>query len=181
MHWNHEGAAASIIGAIDPHAMRETEHGLQVSGTLDLDGSDTAREAWRAMKLNAMSLSFGFLATKSRKRSDGVQVLEEIDLFEISMPAPANRDTRVISMKAMDGDRDDDVPSLEELRAFEEDLGLTEDAMYRQRIADHFRNLMTDVLSPRHTNGNGKRKTQRERAEKAAQEVGAIQVTSFKC
>jgi HK97 family phage prohead protease len=55
------------------------------------------------MKNNFMSLSFGYVTTKGHKRSDGVQVLEELDLFEISIcPVPANPDTRILAMKSMD-------------------------------------------------------------------------------
>jgi hypothetical protein len=55
-----------------------------------------------------LSFSFGNLATRSRKRSDGVRELSEIDLFEISIvPHPANFDTRVLSLKPAE-DRDAD-------------------------------------------------------------------------
>jgi hypothetical protein len=53
------------------------------------------------MKNNAVSLSFGYLVTKSRDREDGIRELLGIDLFEISIvPAPANPETRVLSMKS---------------------------------------------------------------------------------
>jgi HK97 family phage prohead protease len=108
LHYDHEGDAASIIGVVDPRSMFETEQGLVVEGQLDLENSEIAREAWRSMKAGAMSLSFGFLATRSRKRSDGVRELSEIDVFEISIvPHPANFDTRVLSLKSAD-DRDAD-------------------------------------------------------------------------
>lgn len=49
-----------------------------------------------------MALSFGYLATKKRKRDDGIQDLLDIDLFEITVtPGPANRETRFLSMKAV--------------------------------------------------------------------------------
>ena len=101
LHWNHDGAASSVIGTIDPATMQETDQGLQVSGRLDIHDSETAREAWRSMRNNSMSLSFGYMTTKSRKRADGVNELQEIDLFEISIvPSPANPDTHVIEMKS---------------------------------------------------------------------------------
>ena len=60
-----------------------------------------AREAWRSMKANRVQLSFGYLATQSHKRADGVIELTEIDLFEVSIVgAPANVDTRILSVKA---------------------------------------------------------------------------------
>ena len=80
--------------------MREEPNvGLRVRGQLDLEGSEVARQAWRLMKANSVGLSFGFLTTASH--TDGeVRVLDEIDLFEISItPAPANADTRILSTK----------------------------------------------------------------------------------
>jgi hypothetical protein len=71
VHWKRSGAAKDIIGAIDPAAMREIpDHGLYVEGKLDLENSEVAREAWRSVKNSAVSLSFGYLATKTRRRKD---------------------------------------------------------------------------------------------------------------
>ena len=101
LHWSHGGDAKDIIGWIDPASMREADEGLYVKGQLDLEDSEVAREAWRSMRNNAVSLSFGYLATKERKRKEGVRELVEIDLFEVSIVAhPANPDTRVLEMKA---------------------------------------------------------------------------------
>jgi HK97 family phage prohead protease len=118
VHWNHSGAAADIIGAIDPAAMRELpDEGLYVEGKLDLQDSEVAREAWRSMKNNAVSLSFGYLATRTPKRKDGIQ-----DLLEITVaPEPANPETRFLSLKAVTERR---VPSDAELRQQAKALGL---------------------------------------------------------
>ena len=57
------------------------------------------------MKNNAVSLSFGFMIGKSKKRNDGIRELLEVDLFEISVvPHPANPDTRFVSLKAASRD-----------------------------------------------------------------------------
>lgn len=105
LHWNHESDPASIIGAIDPATMEETELGLKVSGRLDLDASEKAREAWRAMKTGSMSLSFGYMVV-SEKQADDANELHELDLFEISVvPGPANADTRFLSLKSMSDDQ----------------------------------------------------------------------------
>jgi uncharacterized protein len=174
LHWNHQGDAHNIIGSIDPRSMRETGEGLEVAGRLDLHESDTAREAWRSMRNNSMSLSFGYVTTKSRKRSDGVQVLEELDLFEISIvPGPANADTRILAMKSMDDD-EREVPSLEELRARERALDLDGS---QEKIRREMRDLMINAMS--HPNGNGK--SLHERADKAAREHGPVQIASFDC
>ena len=103
LHWDHQGSADSIIGSVDPMSMREVKEGLFVVGRLDIESSDVAKEAWRSVKNNAVALSFGYLATKQRKRRDGVNELLEIDLYEISIvPAPANPDTKFLSYKSVE-------------------------------------------------------------------------------
>lgn len=100
LHWDHSASAEDIVGWVDPASMRETNQGLEVAGQLDLENSEVARQAWRSMKNNAVSLSFGYLPTKQRKAKDGVNELLELDVFEISVvPAPANPDTRFLSLK----------------------------------------------------------------------------------
>lgn len=102
LHWDHAGEAENVIGYVDPSKMEETDKGLYVEGQLDLEDSDVAKEAWRSMKNGAVSLSFGYLATQTEK-SGKITLLKEIDLFEVSIvPAPANADTRVLSLKAVD-------------------------------------------------------------------------------
>lgn len=101
LHWDHESSAASIIGYVDPATMRETRDGLVVKGKLDLENSDVAREAWRAMKDNSVALSFGYLVEDSDVK-DGITELKALDLFEVSLtPAPMNPDTRIVSMKSV--------------------------------------------------------------------------------
>lgn len=73
LHWGHRGDPAAIIGSVDPASKVEVPgKGLIADGRLDLDDSELAREAWRSMKANRVAFSFGFLATKTRKRGDGV-------------------------------------------------------------------------------------------------------------
>jgi HK97 family phage prohead protease len=131
VHWNHSGAAADIIGAIDPAAMREIpDEGLYVEGKLDLQHSEVAREAWRSMKNNAVSLSFGYVTLKTRNRG-GVNDLLELDLFEVSIvPHPANPDTRVLSMKAAVAERR--VPTDAALRQQAKALGIEPPLTRRQ-------------------------------------------------
>ena len=101
VHWAHKGEAENVIGSIDPAAMVERRDGLYVQGTLDLEESAVAKEAWRSMKAHRVALSFGFVVTDQFKRSDGIRELREIDLFEISVvPDPANQDTRFLSLKS---------------------------------------------------------------------------------
>jgi len=113
LHWNHSSSAEDVVGFVDPATMHETDEGLVVRGQLDLEESEVAREAWRSMKHNAIGLSFGFLTVDSHD-DDGVRVLDEVDLFEITLtPSPANADTRITEMKSVP----DAVPSLDELKA----------------------------------------------------------------
>jgi HK97 family phage prohead protease len=95
----HRGRDDSLVD--DPGSMIETDRGLVVEGQLDLDNSDRARQAWRAMKTGSMGLSFGYVVQQKRTAAGGVTELVAIDLFEISIvPAPANADTRVLSMES---------------------------------------------------------------------------------
>jgi HK97 family phage prohead protease len=116
LHWSHGTAADDIIGHVDPSSMVETDNGLVVAGRLDLDNSERARDAWRAMKTGSIGLSFGYMTQRKRRAPGNVTELLALDLFEVSLtPAPANPDTRVLSMKsvaALDLDTDCD-----ELRA----------------------------------------------------------------
>jgi HK97 family phage prohead protease len=103
LHWAHRGDAENVIGSVDPHSVREIAEGLYAKGKLDLEGSELAREAWRLVKARTVALSFGYLATDKFMRSDGIQELRELDLYEISLtPAPANPDTRILSFKSTD-------------------------------------------------------------------------------
>lgn len=101
LHWDHLGDAANVIGTVDPATMREDDPGLYVEGRLDIASSEVAKEAWRLMKSDAVSLSFGYLETDGADAKDGVHDIKAIDLFEISItPAPANVDTRLLSLKS---------------------------------------------------------------------------------
>jgi uncharacterized protein len=122
LHWDHRGDAANVIGSIDPAATREVNQGLYVEGKLDLQDSEVAREAWRSMKNDAVSLSFGYVTLKARNRG-GINDLLELDLFEVSIvPHPANPDTRGLSMKAAVAERR--VPTDADLRQQAKTLGL---------------------------------------------------------
>jgi len=121
--WNHSGAAEDLIGTVDPFSMRETDEGFYVAGSLDLEESEVARNAWRAMKKNAVALSFGYLAPDMHRRKDGIQELREIDLYEITVcPGPCNPRTRFLSLKAAAAERT--IPTDAELRAEAVRLGL---------------------------------------------------------
>jgi HK97 family phage prohead protease len=135
LHWAHRGDAENVIGEVDPHSVREIAEGLYAKGKLDLEGSEIAREAWRLVKARTVALSFGYLATDTFRRTDGIQELRELDLYEISLtPAPANPDTRILSFKSTDLDE----PELEP------EPVLTRE---QQRIHDEERDRMYTLLS----------------------------------
>jgi hypothetical protein len=88
------------------------------------------------MRNNAMSLSFGFVTIKSRRRNDGINELRELDLFEVSIvPAPANADTRVLSMKALEADPEFTCVR-DETRTFITGLLKADDAAFLRKHAD---------------------------------------------
>lgn len=99
--WDHEtGKPENVIGTVDPKTLRETRDGLLAEAKLDLEGSETAREAWRAIKSDSIGVSFGYLA-EEESVEDGTRLLKAIDLYEISLtPTPMNADTRVVSWKS---------------------------------------------------------------------------------
>jgi HK97 family phage prohead protease len=107
LHWNHSADPDDIVGHVDPRSMVETDRGLVVEGQLDLENSERARKAWRAMKTGSIALSFGYLTQRQRKAADGANELRAIDLFEISLtPGPSNPSTAVLSMKSAEPDLD---------------------------------------------------------------------------
>ena len=99
--WNHEtGKAEQIIGSVDPQTMRETRDGLLAEASLDLEGSATAREAWRLVKSDSIGVSFGYMADQV-DGGDGTRLLTSIDLYEISLTAtPMHPDAKVVSWKS---------------------------------------------------------------------------------
>ena len=177
LHWNHSGDAGDIIGYVDPNSMRETAAGLQVSGKVDLADSPVAREAWRSMRNNSMSLSFGYRVDKSHPLPDGVKALDEIDLFEISIvPIPASPSTRVLAMKSVDHEADDEPPA--------EPTEPVDNSPESRAVRDMAREWMLTAMGV--TNGNGKAKTLtpdelREKSLRLAAEHAPVQIASFEC
>ena len=103
LQWDHSKDPGGVIGSVDPATMAEREDGLYVEGSLDIEDSEAAREAWRSVKKNRMGLSFGYLVQDDHVREDGIRELRRLDLFEITLtPTPANADTRVLSTKSAD-------------------------------------------------------------------------------
>lgn len=74
------------IGYADPKQVKETAHGLEVKGHLDLDESETARRVHKLMQRRQLTaMSFGYTVPQGGEQLDdkGVNELEEIDLHEV--------------------------------------------------------------------------------------------------
>lgn len=106
--WSHESADpfAYIGELVDA---RETDEGLHVKATFDLD-NPTAVQVYKLLKGRRLrEFSFGFIPRKTKAGElDGVEVREvhDVELLEVSVVhVGANRATRVIGVKsAPDGD-----------------------------------------------------------------------------
>lgn len=80
----------------------EDDLGLKVRGRFDLSTS-SGRRSYEEVKAGALDgLSIGYVAKRAR-RQDGVRILEEIELHEISVVRrPASSRTRILSVKHKD-------------------------------------------------------------------------------
>ena len=86
--------AAKVLGTTPRFPRR-----LIAEARLDLEGSATAREAWRLVKSDSIGVSFGYVAQEV-DGGDGTRLLTSIDLYEISLTAtPMHPDARVVSWK----------------------------------------------------------------------------------
>jgi len=95
--WQHD--PKEPVGILDE--IYEDARGLYIRGRLILDVS-RAREARQLLGAGALDgLSIGFHTVKSRERSDGVRLLREVDLWEISLVTfPMNEQARIASFKS---------------------------------------------------------------------------------
>lgn len=94
--WQHD--PKEPVGILDE--IYEDARGLYVRGRLILD-VERAREACQLLSAGALDgLSIGFHTLKSKQRSDGVRLLEQVDLWEISLVTfPMNEQARISSFK----------------------------------------------------------------------------------
>src|SRR5699024_10137863 len=82
----------------------EDEHGLKVTGELDLD-SPKAAQTYRLLKgkrIEQLSYAYAVLdGGPATKDGDDYFELRDLDLFEVSIvPVGANRETEVLAVKA---------------------------------------------------------------------------------
>ena len=74
----------SVIGKADPNQVVETEQGLMVNGTLDLEDNPKASYIHKLMKERLIKgWSFGYTVPKGgQERKDGANEVSEVDLIE---------------------------------------------------------------------------------------------------
>jgi uncharacterized protein len=98
--WNHENdSPASVLGVVTE--MTENQRGLLVTGKLDLT-HEPAVAVWKAMKSGRITaFSFAFAVTREHKRDDGINVLDELEVLDVTItPTPANLNARLVSIKS---------------------------------------------------------------------------------
>ena len=99
MLWQHE--ADDPIGIWTE--MAEDSTGLRIKGQLCLETSQ-GKEAYALLKMGAINgLSIGFMSVPGTSvyKDDGVRVLNQIDLWEVSLVTfPANESARVTNVKS---------------------------------------------------------------------------------
>lgn len=100
--WNHMwDNPEAHIGKVDPADAVETDDGLQVKGTIDLD-NPFAKQVYRLLsERRVKEFSFGY-DLKDSERKDGALNLLEIDLFEIGPTLKGmNPATELLAVKAL--------------------------------------------------------------------------------
>jgi HK97 family phage prohead protease len=100
LFFNHRTAdPEDIVGRV--LSMKETVDGLLIEGMLDLTNprAESAYERMLAGTLDSMSV--GFLYERTHTDEDGVTVIDEAELLEISLtPIPSNQYARVSRVKS---------------------------------------------------------------------------------
>jgi hypothetical protein len=99
----------------------EDDDGLPVKG--ELAPTDLGKEVHTLLKMDAVGgLSIGYLPTDVDYASDGVRVLKEVDLFEVSIVAiPMNPKAQIAHVKSRLSARGEYVPTDKELAELKRD------------------------------------------------------------
>jgi HK97 family phage prohead protease len=95
-----------IIGSFDPHASRETNAGLLLSGKLNIDNSAAAHDVYDLLADGSINdWSFGYQVERRQKMADGINELIQLDLLEAGpCVAGANPLARTIAIKGLEPD-----------------------------------------------------------------------------
>jgi hypothetical protein len=147
-----EGTKPAMLWAHDQsrpvgtwQSFEETRAGLEVVGKLALEVTE-AKSAHALMRDGALGLSIGYKVARdgAQIRSDGVRMLRDVDLFEVSLVAvPADTSAKITAVKGFEF-------ALENPREFEravrEALGLSSREAKRL-MADGYRGLVRDERS----------------------------------
>lgn len=98
MLWQHKHDKP--IGVFE--IIKEDSIGLYVEGKIGLN-SEAGKEAYSMIKSNAVSgLSIGYLAKEFEFKNDGTRLLQEVELFEISVVTfPANNYSNITYCKSV--------------------------------------------------------------------------------
>lgn len=101
--WNHEWSnPLAHIGKVDPAEAVETDEGLLVKGTLDIDDNQFAAQVYRLLsERRVKELSFGYTTIDS-KQKDGANELRELDLIEVGPTLKGmNASTELLAVKSL--------------------------------------------------------------------------------
>ena len=173
--WNHSGDPAYIIGHIDPASVKAVNGEVIANGWVD-QSTEVGAQAWRLVKSGVLGFSFGYVIVNSTKRADGIRVLDEIDVYEVSATAtPMQGRTRVLSWKS----HEREAPTVEQLRDLEREvLGLDprQQHLRAEMRAEMLRALRgSDTDIPRDYAKAGKRTEPRRKS------AARLKIASFGC
>lgn len=98
--WNHDASDPdALIGRLT--SVQETSTGLLVSGKLNLSNELAMKCYERLLDGTLSTMSIGYVVEHQHEREDGVVVLDQLDLIEVSLtPVPANPEAAVLSVKS---------------------------------------------------------------------------------
>lgn len=105
--WGHSTAAADQIGHVDPATTMVQGNEVIATGWID-QTTEVGAHAWRLVKSGTLGFSYGFLVPDGgmAKRKEGGLHITNLDVYEVTATTiPANADTRVLTYKSAEPDR----------------------------------------------------------------------------
>jgi HK97 family phage prohead protease len=186
--WSHETKNPSmVIGSADPHASRETDRGLLLSGRLNIDSSAAADHVYDLLASGTVSdWSFGYQIERQQKMAGGITELIQLDLLEAGpCVAGANRMTETLSVKGLEPDRRDPrVPSHVELEGRLREAGILT-RIAPPDLAQREHDALAAVLDTRRNGGDENRKRMTALLTPkdfvSTKTAGPIRIASFEC
>lgn len=100
--WSHDwGNPNAHIGSASPDQVTETDNGLKVGGSIDLD-NPFAAQVYRLLKERRVKeFSFGYTVRQEKKAEDGANDLLELGLIEVGPTLKgANPSTELLAVKS---------------------------------------------------------------------------------